>query len=123
MNKITKESVSASLVLIGPKFLKPEWASKWAKDRPTTGYCYLVSEILYHYIYTEAKPKVMRVNGGTHWFLVDNGVVVDWTGNQFDCEVPYEEGRGCGFFVGSVKTNRGKISKKSYELAKILEIV
>lgn len=121
--KITKGSVSSILAIIGPTFLKPEWASKWTKDRPTTGYCYLISEILYHYIYLYSKPRVLKINGGTHWFLVDGGEVIDWTGDQFDLVIPYSDARACGFFKGSVETKRGMISKKAYLLAKELKLI
>ena len=118
-----KYQLGAKLKRIGPKFLKPEWKKKWTRNRPTTGYCYLISEICFHYLYPNTEAYVMRVNGGTHWFLKSQGKIIDWTGDQFQTKVLYERGRHAAFFQGSVKTSRGFISKKAHLLAQQLGII
>lgn len=48
---------------------------------------------------------------GTHWFIQVNGEIKDFTSAQFDFELDYSKAIGKGFFKGSVKTEKGYISK------------
>jgi hypothetical protein len=69
----------------------------------------------------------------THWFLAPNTpghilghFIVDFTADQFkgfDVTRSYPNARGCGFFKGSVQTERGFISKHGYAMAKLLGLV
>jgi hypothetical protein len=68
------------------------------------GWCYTASEALYYLAGgKEAGLKPMRatvmVDGVkvSHWWLSDNGEIVDVTADQFDFPFPYETGKGCGF--------------------------
>lgn len=110
------------LSLIGPGLLKPEWRMKWTKERPTTGYCYLVSEILYHYVFPDTYPYVLRINDGTHWFLRSESKIIDLTCDQFDFSVPYQNAHRACFFKGSIETTRGFISKRAFLLSQRLGI-
>lgn len=75
------------------------------------GNCYAASEALYHILGAEWKPMVMRVRGGTHWFLRHNsGIVIDPSIQQFKKKKPdYSKARGCGFLTK-------KPSKRAKEL-------
>ena len=69
------------------------------KRKPIAGHCYIASEALHH-LFPHLKPHVMRVAGGTHWFLVDEkGLVVDPTSDQFTKPINYTRGKGCGFLT------------------------
>jgi hypothetical protein len=66
------------------------------------GHCYVASEAIHHM--TGGKhttPQVMRVPGGTHWWLKHNktGKHYDPTGDQFDHKVDHSQGKGCGFLT------------------------
>ena len=69
------------------------------------GHCYIASEAVYHYWGKDRgfKPQVMKmiIDGveGTHWFLRRDGEIVDPTKDQFDFEVDYTNGKGCGFLT------------------------
>jgi hypothetical protein len=67
-----------------------------------TGQCYVVSEAYYHMNGGKAAgfvPMVIHHEGGTHWYLRQNGRYIDLTAAQFSTTVPYELGRGCGFLT------------------------
>jgi hypothetical protein len=81
---------------------------------PLTGHCYVVCEVLAHFIgFDRLKPMVVQHEGSTHWFLLQqpSGRVLDPTADQFDTPVPYDQGKGCGFLTK-------KPSKRAIELAK-----
>lgn len=124
---ITQKFVNAKLIELGNKLLKKPYKDKWSADNPTFGYCYIVSEALYHFGgYNDPKPYVVNFGEeiGTHWWLLDaDGLVIDYTSLQFDFEVDYSLGRRAVFFKGGIKTDKGYISKRGYEMAKILELI
>jgi hypothetical protein len=114
----------AQLTAIGPAYLKPSYREKWTSENPTFGYCYLISEILYHFVYPKSKSYCLNLGPlGTHWFLKNDGVIIDWTKDQFDFAIPYEKARGCGFFKGSTRTERGYISKNAHQLGMVLGLI
>lgn len=128
---ITQFELNEKLAKLGPVLLKPAYKKKWTEARPTTGYCYLVSEALFHYVLPDSFPNMINLGEhGTHWFLRDrylkmNGryIVIDLTGNQFDFEVPYDKARRAAFYKGSVKTPNGFISHKGFLLSKYLKLI
>jgi hypothetical protein len=118
-----KSQLKNKLKKIGPTFLRPEWKARWNFQKPTTGYCYLISEILFHFLYPNAQSYVINLGlGRTHWFLKQNGKIIDWTSDQFTKPIPYQKARRAAFFIGAIKTPQGKISRKAYALAQRLEI-
>ena len=122
---ISQQYITDTLRGFGPWLLKPEWRRTWRTDRPTTGYCYLVSEALYHYTVPDTQPFVVNLgDAGTHWFLRDiaTGRIIDYTGDQFDFPVPYDRGRRCAFFRGAVTAPRGLISKRGFSMEKLLKV-
>ncbi len=121
--KETQENVNDKLRLLGNRFLKEPYKSRWSEDNPTLGYCYIVSEAFYHYGGLENPvPYVMSFpDGGTHWWLRDGDKIVDFTGNQFPEKVDYSKGVRCPFFKGGVTTpNGGHISKRGQHIAELL---
>lgn len=94
-----------ALVTLGNKHLKKPWKQKWSKKNPTEGYCYIVSEVVYHYIAPKG-CKVMRLyipgegtgTGGNHYFLQwPDGTVVDLTVGQYETVPDYSKAKGCAF--------------------------
>lgn len=80
-----------------PDLLSPEWREKIKPgDHPLKGYCYVATEALYHLIGKKQgfKPHVVRIDGGTHWFLRNDCLILDPTGAQFGNwqSVPYNMG-------------------------------
>jgi hypothetical protein len=137
---INQKWIIRSLQLVGDVMLKSEYRSKWSVDNPTYGYCYLVSELLYHYVYPNSKSYTIdlsSVGEDTHWFLKNNGKIIDYTGIQFQYitpnknnegrffdfengdytfKVPYPKARRTAFFDGKYRTTRGLISERSVQL-------
>lgn len=120
---MTEEFVLKELKRIGPRFLKKNYQSSWSKENPAWGYCYLISEILYHYYLPNSQSYVIKLGSlGTHWYLVNGTKIVDYTKSQFNFPVPYQRGRRARFFKGTKGTERGNISKRAYELHKVLSV-
>ena len=116
MAMIDKEKLYDALRKMGPKYVKKQYRNRWTPERPTTGYCYIVAEVVYHYLAPKgSKPHVVRMNGDeTHWCIVlPDGQIVDLTSDQYDEPVPYDKGRPHAFMTP-------RISKKGRILAKLL---
>lgn len=67
-----------------------------------TGHCYVASEAFFHLLggpQSGLTPATVLVDGVVHWFLRGPDGVIDLTADQFDCEIPYSEGRGRGFLT------------------------
>lgn len=93
----------ARCLVTRPDLLRSSYqAEVEAGAHPLTGHCYVACEALYHLAAKDAgyRPMVLRVPGGTHWFLEnDAGYVLDPTSAQFPAGVDYGQGRGCGFLT------------------------
>lgn len=137
---ITQEWILDSLRRVGDVMLKPEYRKRWSSDNPTYGYCYLVSELLYHYVYPNSVSYTIdlsSVGEDTHWFIKNKGRIIDYTGIQFNYitpykydnarffdfenddytfKVPYPKAKRTAFFDGKYKTSRGLISERSVQL-------
>lgn len=86
-----------------PDFLSPKYKKRLTKEsHPFFGHCYVATEAMY-YLYgikMGYKPNVMRIDDNTtHWFLKKNNEIIDITKDQFDFELDYSLGRGCGFLT------------------------
>ena len=114
---IEKEKLHSALRQMGKKGLKPQYRDRWTPERPTTGYCYVVTDVIFHYLAPEgSKPYVVRMNGDTHYYLkLPNGEIVDDTSDQYDEPVPYEKGKPYPF--------PKKISPRGKKLAELLGLI
>lgn len=117
---LNPELLREKLRILGPQLLKPVWKALWTTEKPTTGYCYLVSEALHHYFLKNSIPYHVSTKAGSHWFLRAGSELYDWTADQFDFEVPYGLAKKQAFLKGKIKTSRGFISKNGFLLAKYL---
>lgn len=108
---IDKGKLHDALRQMGKKYVKPQYRSEWTPERPTTGYCYVVAEVTYHYLAPKgSKPYVMKTGATeTHWFLKDPaGKVIDPTADQFNELPDYSTGRPNGFLTKDI-SKRGRI--------------
>lgn len=66
------------------------------------GNCYLASEAYYHLCGGKEaglKPMNMKWEGSSHWYVEDNGDIVDLTSSQFSRPPNYSLGVGRGFLT------------------------
>ena len=80
--------------------------------------CYVASEAYYHIRGGKAaglKPVNAKVNGVSHWWIEDNGEVVDITAGQFAEPVDYSQGRGKGFLTKGPSRRAKELIRKYYD--------
>lgn len=65
------------------------------------GHCYVATEAFYYFLGKKLgyKPQVMRIGNKTHWYLRKDNDIVDITKDQFNFQIDYDKGRGCGFLT------------------------
>ena len=116
------EDVKAILAEIGPQLLSAEYKKGWTKGNPCWGYCYIVSEAIYHYCAEKTVSYCVNLGRGygNHWFLQSINGVKDYTSEQFSFRVPYHLAQRRSFLQGSIKTPRGFISKRGYNMAVLM---
>ncbi|MCX6696143.1 MAG: hypothetical protein NTV84_00980 [Methanoregula sp.] len=113
---IDVQKLHDALRQMGKKDLKPQFRDFWTPERPTTGYCYVVAEVVYHYLAPKgSRPHLIKLGGNdTHWFIKDPaGNVIDLTADQFDEPVDYTLGKTQNFMTK-------EISKRGKKLADLL---
>jgi len=77
--------------------LKPEFKNGTS---PLEGHCYVASETYFHLSDEILKPKIVKHNKITHWYLEsEDGEVIDLTVGQFSSPPDYSKGRGIGFLT------------------------
>jgi hypothetical protein len=96
---IETDKLHDALRKMGKKELKKPYRDRWTPERPTTGFCYIVAEVCYHYFAPQSEPHVIRMSDTeTHWFLRNpDGKPIDLTKDQFDEDPPYEKGKRHAF--------------------------
>jgi len=112
---IDKDKLNDALRQMGNDHLKCPFKERWTPEHPTTGYCYLVTKVLYYYCYPESQPYVVTMNGNEdHWFLKTKTCkIIDLTADQFDTTPPWN--------LGKPRNYKTKIISKSVkDLAKRL---
>ena len=108
---IDRDKLHDALRLMGKKHLKKQYKEDWKPERPTTGYCYVVAEVVYHYLApTGSRPYCIKLtNNETHWFIMTlNGEILDLTSDQFDNPVDYTKAKPQNFLTKDI-SKRGKI--------------
>lgn len=110
---ISKSTLYKSLRQMGRKYIKQPWKGKWSEEKPTTGYCYVVSEFLYYYVFKKhAEIYILRTDDhgvkGSHWFLKCDGKVIDLTADQFKKPIDYSLGKR-RHFMTNTPSKRAKI--------------
>lgn len=94
---------------------KPEWRGH---PHPMAGHCYVASEALWHVLggmQSEWRPEVLDAGTCKHWYLRSKRtrLVLDVTGDQFETQPPYENGRGCGFLTKQPSKRAAELIKRA----------
>jgi len=107
--------------LLKPEFLQQERHSKYF------GHCYVASEAYYHLRGGKKKgltPKRMRHAGVMHWWVEDNGKIVDITAAQFvPLDFPpidYARGISCGFLTKKPSRRAQEVIRRTGRLRTML---
>jgi len=104
-----QDLINRALRKMGTKYLKKDYKDKWSENNPTRGYCYVVSEVLYHYYYIDTMPYILKVGNENHWFLKDeDGKVMDYTADQYIFKLDYTKAKRAYFLTKEI-SNRGKV--------------
>lgn len=108
--------------------LKPEFRRKKEQHNRFFGHCYAASEAYYHLRGGKEaglKPMRMRHAGITHWWIDDNGEVVDITACQFVPldfpDLDYSKGVGCGFLTKGPSRRAAEIMRRVGRLRLMLK--
>lgn len=120
---VKRDILIRSLLRMGSSQLKPEIKKEWSPNNPTRGYCYVVSEMVYHYFNDGSlRPFILKNIPGeniTHRYLMSDDMIIDLTGDQFptDVEVDYSLGKPSPFMW----VKGGGPSKRTLELKRIYD--
>lgn len=108
--------------------LKPQFRRKKEEHNRFFGHCYAASEAYYHLRGgggAGLKPMRMRHAGVPHWWIDDNGRIVDITADQFvplDCPpLDYSKGVGCGFLTKKPSKRAAEIMRRVKQLQGLVE--
>lgn len=111
---LEKESLHTALKGMGADFLVVD-KHKWSSDKPTTGYCYVVSEVVYHFYAPRGTKPARLENAGTssHWFLVYPGnMVIDLTLDQNPEPFDYHKAEYRDFYTADISARARVLAKK-----------
>lgn len=120
-----EEAIKEAILLDKGNSLKPNFKKEWKESNYQRGYCYLVSEVLFHFVpqFKDYTPRMMRISPTeTHWFLMNEETkqIADYTSEQYPFMLEYALSIKKPFLNGSVKTHRGYASKKSIKLYNLI---
>lgn len=112
---IKRDDLHDALRKMGRENLKKR-DMKWSEDRPTTNYCYVVTEMVATYLAPEGSTTYkLRVDGYDTWHRFNrwpDGTVVDLTACQFDDHslVDYSKAGRAGFMTPSPASRSRKLA-------------
>lgn len=66
-----------------------ESSSKWTKDNPAKGQCSVSAVVVYQYFGGEILKT--KVDGSWHFYNKVNGIIYDFTSDQFEKEIEYSD--------------------------------
>jgi len=119
---LTRAKINRACLEYGPEGVVEYLRDEWVPERPTTNYCWVVSEVAYRLVMpkgTTCWQVDVDGHGRFHWFLKDpDGNVVDLTIDQAEDwrEIPkYEEAKRYHF--------RPAMSRRGKKLAELLGII
>lgn len=108
---IDKTRLHDALRKMGQKQVKLPYRNEWTPERPTTGYCYVVAEVVYHYLAPKgSRPYFVKAGDEeTHWFIKGpDGEIYDLTADQFDTAPDYTKARRQNFRTPEI-SRRGRL--------------
>ncbi len=115
------KSVTAAVVAsLTSDLLKPRYRKIASTQHKTFGHCYAASEALWYLLGGKSsgyQPQVLRVQGGTHWFLKHklSGKVLDPTAKQFLEPINYAAAIRCPFLTGKPSSRAAIIMARAAE--------
>ena len=120
------ELIKYTLLVDRGNLLKPKFRKEWKESNYLRGYCYLLSEVFYHFFpqFKDFTPRMMYINDSeTHWYLCneETGEIFDPTTYQYSFPLEYVISTKRAFFKGGIQTERGWISKNGMKLYKIMK--
>ena len=92
---IDKGKLNDALRKMGSENVKEQYRRDWSPERPTTGFCYVVAEVVFHYCAPNGSQSYRMETGPTtsHWFIkTPDGTIIDLTADQFDKALDYTKG-------------------------------
>jgi len=114
---IPTEKLYEALRKMGAKHLKAPYNTRWTPECPVTGYCYVVSEVIFRCcdVPWGTRPCVATMpNGDKHWFLrTPDGWLLDQTWEQYGSFNIPENWKKASFLTS-------KLSKRGQILADLL---
>lgn len=122
---VNRYLMNQALIYMGPDLLKPQYRDTWSVQYPTRGYCYNVTEFVFHYnkkflegFYPYVLGGIPNETGNHRYLMNDEGLVIDLTADQFpNWElVDYHNGKKNMFFPikGGGPSKRTKILATHY---------
>lgn len=93
---IDTQKLHQALREMGSEGLKQPYKDQWLRERPTTGRCYIVAEIVMKYYAPEGSEtyRFADEDGESHWFVkTPDGTIIDPTADQFDECPPYHKAK------------------------------
>lgn len=107
-----------ALKAMGKDYIKEPYEADWTTERPSTGYCYPVAEVVYHYCAPAGSETYrMETDEGFHWFAkTKNGEIIDPTADRFDKRPKYNKGEKKRL----IPPGKAKMSKGARRLAELL---
>lgn len=119
---VNKDVLHRSLLRMGKTHLKKEMKDSWSPDNVTRGYCYVVSEMVYHYFNDGSLRPFILTNIPdepiSHRYLMSDDMIIDLTGDQFKNKtINYSLGKPSPFMW----VKGGGPSKRTVELKRIYD--
>jgi hypothetical protein len=117
-HKTVLKAIRSSLTidLLSPRF------REWGVEGKSNGHCYVASEAVFHMLGGKKagyKGVTLNFQGYPHWWVVDQfGRVLDPTADQYDVDVPYEKGKGCGFLTRQPSKRAAIVIKRAKKILK-----
>ena len=101
----------------------------WSPQRPTTGYCYVVTEVASYFMKKHSVPhKTYRLDLGndeSHWFVrlgkEGDGEIIDLTADQTDEDYDYENAERKEPYIN--QHSRTRMSDRAEELARMMNLL
>ena len=82
--------------------LTPDIRYKKHSNHPSSGYCYIAAEALFHLLggkESGCKSFYIKHEGQSHWYITYHGKIIDITAAQFKNKPNYTKGIGKGFLT------------------------
>jgi len=107
-----RQKLNEALVSMGKHNVHKQYRQQWSPEKPYLGYCYVVSELLYHILDKRAIPKVMPNDEGKHWYLeLLDGNPLDLTSDE---ELDYSVGKRGNFLTREMSARTKKLLSLMY---------